>query len=121
MGEVVLIGAQISAPLLRAIPAVQETGTRHKPLLLRLYGPSSWRQNKQCLFNAVIDKTNSQADYLAKWATDRRFFGLIPFNVVPAFLLRQNLYFEPPRGMDSAVFYLNESSLLRKKKNGALW
>lgn len=41
LGEVVLIGAQISAPLLRATPAVQETGTRHKPLLLRLYGPNS--------------------------------------------------------------------------------
>lgn len=54
LGEVVLIGAQISAPLLRATPAVQETGTRHKPLLLRLYGPNSWRQNNQFLHTQVM-------------------------------------------------------------------
>ena len=42
LGEVVFTGAQISAPLLRATPAVQEMGTRHKPLFLRpwLYGNS---------------------------------------------------------------------------------
>lgn len=34
--------------------------------------------------------------FLAKRAVDRKLFGLIPFNSVPDFLLRQNLYFEPP-------------------------
>lgn len=47
--EVVLMGAQISAPLLRATPAVQETGTRHNPLFLRLYAPNSWTQNNQII------------------------------------------------------------------------
>lgn len=36
------MGAQISAPLLWATPMVEETGTRERPLLLKLYGFSSW-------------------------------------------------------------------------------
>lgn len=54
LGEVVLMGAQISAPLLRATPAVQEIGTRHNPLLLRLYAPNSWTQNNQFFTNYEI-------------------------------------------------------------------
>lgn len=46
LGEIVFTGAQISAPLLRATPAVHEIGTRQRPLLLRLWLHGSTSCNK---------------------------------------------------------------------------
>lgn len=40
------MGAQISAPLLPATPSVHEIGTRHKPLVLRLYSSDSCKERK---------------------------------------------------------------------------
>lgn len=76
LGEVVLMGAQMSAPLLRATPAVQEIGTRHKPRFLRLYSSNSctlvagmlWRYGalntftcscRNCMYSIASQRTDA--------------------------------------------------------------
>ena len=57
VGECVLIGAQISAPLLLATPIVYEVGTRHKPLLLKLYESKSYKMitNKSMVLASTVN------------------------------------------------------------------
>ena len=61
LGEGLLMGAQRSAPLLRAMPVVQEVGTRHKPLFLRLYWPNS------CTSNQPAVNSMNQAFSIGQW------------------------------------------------------
>lgn len=46
-------------------------------------------------FVKVSRQANASADSLAKWAAERKFVGCIPLSVLPAFLLKQTLVFEP--------------------------
>lgn len=59
LGEEVLMGAHMSAPLVLANPAVHEIGTRHRPLLRRLYASASCgRKQIQTIYIFSKDQSN---------------------------------------------------------------
>lgn len=57
-GDVVFIGAQISAPLLRASPTVHEIGARHKPRFLKLLWTPSWKEKENFKSNPKSELLN---------------------------------------------------------------
>lgn len=70
----VLMGAQISAPLLLATPTVNEMGTRHKPLSLR-QDPSSPFSIKQIQNFLVLGASMNIARVIMYYASVSYFVG----------------------------------------------